>query len=85
MNKKQFLNVLEVWDEDFIYTSVPFEALTSFLKRLQRANQRKETDIKKLSDRKTSAARYITFHDNKSGVTFEIDVNYLTKTVNLIY
>lgn len=86
MNKKQFVNMLKVWDEDFLKAREPLEALTSFLKRLKRANERQETDIKKISDVKTIFnSRIVTFIEKKSGVKYQIIIDYDLNKVSLLY
>ena len=90
MNEKQFINVLKVWDEDFLNARDPKEALTSFLKRMLRANKRGETDIKKISDITSSKteelyARRVEFINTRTGTKFIIYIDYNKNKVFLNY
>lgn len=90
MNKKQFKNMLSAWDEDIEKREYNFllqkEALTSFLKRLQRANQRQELKVIKTSDVETIwNARQVSFKEKRTGTSFKVIIDYDLKKISLLY
>lgn len=89
MNKKQFKNMLAIWDEDITNAGTWYnqkEALTSFLKRGLRANERKELNIKKVSDVKTIFnSRQVKFIEKRTGTVFKIIIDYDLKRISILY
>ena len=90
MNKKQFKNMLAAYDEDMENRSGLYfnqkEVLTTFLKRLLRANERQELDVKKVSDIETIFnARQVKFIEKRTGTVFKVIIDYDLNKVSLLY
>ena len=90
MNEKQFKNMLAAYDEDLENRSGLYynqkEVLTTFLKRLLRANKRQELNVKKVNDVKTIFnARQVKFIEKRTGTVFKVIIDYDLKEVSLLY
>lgn len=87
MNKKQFKNMLETWDETVINAVDPVEALKSFLKRGLRANERGELNIKKVSDHKDNNynIRRVEFIEKRTNTEYIIYIDYKNHKVSIRY
>ena len=90
MNEKQFKNMLAAYDEDLENRSGLYynqkEVLTTFLKRLLRANAHQELNVKKVSDIETIFnARQVKFIEKRTGTVFKVIIDYDLKEVSLLY